>query len=43
MPDLTIFIDAFMARLDEVIKRHTRLTARIRCFGYPAPAISARN
>lgn len=30
-------------RLDEAIKRHTGLTARIRCFGYPAPAIYARN
>ncbi|HEP9943298.1 TPA: hypothetical protein VDW49_002614 [Pseudomonas aeruginosa] len=36
-------MDAFMARLDEAIKRHTGLPARIRCFGYPAPAIYARN
>ncbi|KRP44256.1 hypothetical protein SAMN04490190_5124 [Pseudomonas libanensis] len=36
-------MDAFMARLDEAIKRHTGLTARIRCFGYSSPAIYARN
>lgn len=36
-------MDAFTARLDVAIKRHTGLTARIRCFGYPAPAIYARN
>ncbi|WP_252087099.1 hypothetical protein [Pseudomonas aeruginosa] len=36
-------MDAFMARLDEAIKRHTGLTARIRCFGYPVPTIYARN
>lgn len=34
---------AFVARLDEAIERHTGLTARIRCFGYPATAIYARN
>ena len=36
-------MDAFMERLDEVIKRTTGLTARIRCFGYTAPNIHARN
>lgn len=36
-------MDAFMALLDEAVKRHTRLTTRIRCFGYPTPAIQARN
>lgn len=36
-------MDAFTAQLDEAIKRHTGLTARIRCFGYPTPAIYARN
>lgn len=36
-------MDDFMARLDEAIKRHARLTARIRCFGYPADAAYARN
>lgn len=36
-------MDDFMERLDDAIKRHTGLTARIRCFGYPVPAIYARN
>ena len=36
-------MDDFMARLDEKIKRHTGLTSRIRCFGYPADTIYARN
>ena len=36
-------MDDFMARLDEAIKRHAGLTARIRCFGYPADTIYARN
>ncbi|MOA50928.1 hypothetical protein D3C78_1740080 [compost metagenome] len=36
-------LDAFTARLDAAIKRHTGLTARIRCFGYSPPAIYARN
>lgn len=31
------------AVLDEVIRRNTGLTARIRCFGYPAANIHARN
>ncbi|MEW4400235.1 hypothetical protein AB1J06_16280 [Agrobacterium tumefaciens] len=33
----------FMERLDEAIKRNTGLTARIRCFGYAASSIHARN
>ncbi|KAA8996685.1 hypothetical protein FJU30_21005 [Affinibrenneria salicis] len=36
-------MDSFMERLDEIIKRNTGLTARIRCFGYAATAIHARN
>lgn len=36
-------MDAFMAGLDEVVKRNTGLTARIRCFGYAASNIHARN
>jgi hypothetical protein len=36
-------MDSFMERLDEIIKRNTGLTARIRCFGYAALAIHARN
>lgn len=36
-------MDSFMERLDGIIKRNTGLTARIRCFGYAAPAIHARN
>ena len=36
-------MDAFMAILDEAIKHRTGLTTGIRCFGYPAPAIYARN
>lgn len=36
-------MDTFMARLDEAIRRHIGLTARIRCFGYAPPAIYARN
>lgn len=36
-------MDAFMAGLDEAIKHHTGQTARIRCFGYAAFAIHARN
>ncbi len=33
----------FMAALDGTIARHTGLTARIRCFGYSALDIHARN
>lgn len=36
-------MEAFMERLDEVIKRNMGLTARIRCFGYAASSIHARN
>jgi hypothetical protein len=36
-------MDSFMERLDETIKRNTGVTARIRCFGYAASAINARN
>jgi hypothetical protein len=33
----------FMEALDNAIVRRTGLTARIRCFGYGAPDIHARN
>ncbi len=33
----------FMERLDDAIRRNTDLTARIRCFGYEASSIHARN
>ncbi|WP_322029532.1 hypothetical protein [Paraburkholderia sp. J76] len=33
----------FMEALDDAIARHTGLTARIRCFGYAASDIHARN
>jgi hypothetical protein len=36
-------MDFFMEKLDGIIKGNTGLTARIRCFGYVAPAIHARN
>lgn len=36
-------MDRFMEQLDDAIKHHTGLTARIRCFGYAAPNIHARN
>lgn len=36
-------MEAFMERLDEAIFRHTGLTARIRCFGYAAAQVHARN
>lgn len=36
-------MDAFMEKLDRMIKMHTGLTARIRCFGYAASTIHARN
>lgn len=36
-------MDAFMERLDKVIKGNTGLTARIRCFGYAEPNVHARN
>ena len=36
-------MDRFMDELDDAIKRNTGLTARIRCFGYEASSIHARN
>ncbi|CAB3797809.1 hypothetical protein LMG28688_04617 [Paraburkholderia caffeinitolerans] len=36
-------IDQFMEALENAIVRRTGLMARIRCFGYAAPNIHARN
>ena len=36
-------MERFMEELDDAIKRNTDLTARIRCFGYAASSICARN
>ncbi|RRD20614.1 hypothetical protein ECB98_25545 [Brucellaceae bacterium VT-16-1752] len=36
-------MDRFMRELDDVIQCSTDLTARIRCFGYEAASIHARN
>jgi hypothetical protein len=36
-------MDLFMKELDDVIQCSTDLTARIRCFGYEASSIHARN
>ena len=36
-------MDLFMKELDDVIQCSTDLTARIRCFGYEAASIHARN
>lgn len=36
-------MNQFMQALDDAIARHTGLTARIRCFGYAASDIHARN
>jgi hypothetical protein len=36
-------MNGFMAALDDAIAHHTGLTARIRCFGYAASSIHARN
>lgn len=36
-------MERFMEGLDDAIKRKTGLTARIRCFGYAASSIHARN
>jgi hypothetical protein len=33
----------FTEMMDDAIKRNTGLTARIRCFGYEASSIHARN
>jgi hypothetical protein len=39
----SLVMDAFMDALDAAIKRHTGLTARIRCFAYAPTNIYARN
>lgn len=36
-------MNQFMEGLERTIARRTGLTARIRCFGYVAPSIHARN
>lgn len=36
-------MNQFMEALDSAIVRHTGITARIRCFGYAASSIHARN
>lgn len=36
-------MDRFMEGLDDAIRRNINLTARIRCFGYAASTIHARN
>ncbi|MGM4981102.1 MULTISPECIES: hypothetical protein [Rhizobium] len=36
-------MERFMEGLDEAIRRNLDLTARIRCFGYAASSIYARN
>lgn len=36
-------MDCFMEKLDEAIERCTGCAARIRCFGYGASALHARN
>ncbi|EON13396.1 MULTISPECIES: hypothetical protein [Pandoraea] len=36
-------MNQFMEGLESAIARRTGLTARIRCFGYAAPSIHARN
>lgn len=36
-------MNEFMEGLDDAIRRCTSLTARIRCFGYAASSIHARN
>lgn len=36
-------MDSFMQRLDQAIRQHAGLSARIRCFGYAADAIHARH
>ena len=36
-------MNQFMEALDDAIARCTGVKARIRCFGYPAPNIHARN
>ncbi|MBN3811479.1 hypothetical protein [Paraburkholderia sp. Ac-20347] len=39
----TVVMDRFMESLDSAITRRTGLKARIRCFGYAASTIHARN
>jgi hypothetical protein len=36
-------MEQFMKGLDDAVRRNTGLTARIRCFGYEASSIHARN
>lgn len=36
-------MDRFMKGLDDAIRHHLDLTARIRCFGYAAANVQARN
>jgi len=36
-------MDEFMRQLDQAIQHHAGLTARIRCFGYLATSLHARN
>jgi hypothetical protein len=36
-------MDRFMHELDDAIRRNIDVTARIRCFGYDAASIHARN
>lgn len=36
-------MDEFMRQLDRAIQRRAGLTARIRCLGYPATSLHARN
>lgn len=36
-------MDEFTRQLDRAIQLHAGLTARIRCFGYPATSLHARN
>lgn len=38
-----LVMERFMAALDDAISHNTGLTARIRCFGYAASSIHARN
>ncbi len=36
-------MDEFMRQLDQAIRHHAGLTARIRCFGYANDSLHARN
>ena len=42
-PRTSAVMDRFMEALDRAIVQRTGLTARIRCFGYTASSIRARN